>query len=106
MGTVTDSGMLMHIMDLREAVDEGDDASLKVLGEDNRKNIDLMVDELGVLFDSHGIVFIIVFFIIIIFFIMLLIVVVDLEKAKSKTIELKYLEKIQEEIVHKLGIHL
>eukprot|EP00026_Physarum_polycephalum_P015201 Phypoly_transcript_15830.p1 GENE.Phypoly_transcript_15830~~Phypoly_transcript_15830.p1 ORF type:complete len:129 (+),score=30.41 Phypoly_transcript_15830:408-794(+) len=83
MGTLTDTGLLMEIMELREAVEEGSPELLKEVGEANRKKLDEMEAELGQIFASG-----------------------DFEKAKAKTIELKYLEKIQEEIVHKLGVHV
>lgn len=57
MGSVTDAGMLMHIMELREAVDEGSDDELRRLGSENRQNIVSMVSELGQLFSSKDIFF-------------------------------------------------
>jgi len=83
MGTITDPELLMGIMELREAVEEGSTDELKSLGENNRRKIDEILKLLADAFSKN-----------------------DLENAKSHTIKLRYLEKAQEEIINKLGIHV
>jgi HSCB C-terminal oligomerisation domain len=55
MGTVTDSAMLMEIMELRESVEEGSPEELKAIGVANREKIEVLVGELGSIFAAKGI---------------------------------------------------
>jgi len=85
MGTIFDQELLMEIMEMREQVEELDkDApELKSIAQSNRKHMEGLITELADAFAKH-----------------------DYGTAKAKTVKLRYLTKIQEEIIGKVGAHL
>jgi len=85
MGTIFDQDLLMEIMEIREEIEDLDKDSpdLRSIAKSNRQKMEIIAKELGELFSTH-----------------------DYEGAKTKTIKLRYLTKIQEEIINKVGEHM
>jgi len=82
-GGVVDHGLLMEIMELREAVEESPPEDLERIAEENKVKINNLVIEISGLFEAK-----------------------NFQKALSKTIRLRYFGRLQEELVEKLGKHI
>eukprot|EP01112_Ceratiomyxa_fruticulosa_P016178 TRINITY_DN4853_c0_g1_i4.p1 TRINITY_DN4853_c0_g1~~TRINITY_DN4853_c0_g1_i4.p1 ORF type:complete len:303 (-),score=62.41 TRINITY_DN4853_c0_g1_i4:72-980(-) len=80
---VADNGLLMEIMELREAVEESPPEDLKKIAEENKAKINNLVKEISNLFETK-----------------------DFHEALSKTIRLRYYNRLQEELGEKLGKHI
>ncbi len=55
MGTISDTELLMEIMETREFLEDASNEELRALGDSNRAKIDKLETELAPLFASNGI---------------------------------------------------
>ncbi|EGC33756.1 hypothetical protein DICPUDRAFT_154133 [Dictyostelium purpureum] len=78
-----DPEVLMEVLEIREAIDEGTDEEITKIGNENREKINEVSKELESLFEKK-----------------------DYQEALKRTVYLRYLTRIQEEIHKKLEFHI